>query len=245
MEQNAYIMEVLAGIVCLVLGVRLYRRSRQSSQRPEQFLGMTLLIWAVGYALYDIPYAFVDLDDLIPPFFSYASMIAFSLGSIALAIFAKEVFRKRENWAGWVVVAIAVCTLLGATGSAWVGDWEQVDPFDNLGYWPQTLANFVPTFWLGVEGFALLFSVRRRAALDFEQPLIRHRILLLGLTGALWALLEVVIFIQDFVYINAGDWSAALGIANGLFEIAPFATLWLAFCPPVAYRRWVEGAAPA
>jgi hypothetical protein len=245
MEQNAYIMDALTGIICLVLGVRLYRRSRQSSQLPEQFLGITLMIWAAGYALYDIPYAFVESDEVISPFFSYTSLLTFSMGNVVLAIFAKEVFRKRENWAGWVVVAIAVGALLGATGSAWAGDWEQVDPFDNPGYWPQSLTNLVPSLWLGVDGLAHFFGARRRVALGFEQPLIRHRILLLGLAGTLWSLLEVVILIQDFIYINMGDWSVMLGIVNGLLEIVPITMLWLAFCPPAAYRRWIEGAAPA
>ena len=244
-EQNAYIMESIAGAACFLLGVRLYRRGRQSAQLPELFLGVTLLIWAVGYGLYDIPYAFVESDERIPAFFSYASILAFSLGNVVLAIFAKEVFRKREHWAGWVVVAVAVCAVLGAAGSAWVGDWEQIDPLDNPGYWPQLLANFIPSFWLGADGLADFFGARKRTALGLGDPLIRHRILLLGLTGALWAVLEVVILIQDFIYINVGDWSLALGIANGLLEIIPVAMLWLAFCPPAAYRRWIGAAALA
>jgi len=245
MEQNAYLMESLAGVICLVLGVRLYRGSRRSGRLAEEFLGIALVVWAVGYALYDIPYAFTAQDELIPPFFSYSSILAFSLGNVALAIFAKEVFRKRENWAGWVVVAVAVCALLGATGSAWVGDWEQIDPLDNPGYWPQLLANVTPSLWIGVDGLAQFYCARKRTALGLDDPLLRNRILLLGLTGALWVVLEIVIVIQDFIFINLGDWSETLGIVNGLLEIVPLAMLWLAFCAPAGYRRWIAGAASA
>jgi hypothetical protein len=69
--------------------------------------------------------------------------------------------------------------------------------------------------------------------------------LLLGLAGALWAVLETVIVIQDFVYINVGEWSGVLGIANGLLEIVPMVILWVAFFPPARYRRWIEAEAPA
>jgi hypothetical protein len=245
MEQTAYIMDSIAGILCLVLGVRLYWCSRQPGRLPERFLGIALLIWAVGYALYDVPYGLAQMDELNAPFFSYSSSIVISMGNVALAIFVKEVFRKRENWAGWLVVAIAVCALLGAAGTAWVGDWEQVDLFENPGYWPQMLVGMVPSLWLGADGLAQFFGARRRASVGADDPMIRHRVLLLGLAGALWAVLEVVIFSQDIIYINVGNWSDVLGIANGLLEIVPIAMLWLAFCPPAAYQRWVEGAAPA
>jgi hypothetical protein len=245
MEQTAYIMESITGFLCLVLGARLYWRGRQPGRLPERFLGITLLIWAVGYALYDIPYALVEEDETNSPFYSYSSMILFSMGNVALAIFVKEVFRKRENWAGWLVVAIALCALLGAAGTAWVGDWEQVEPFENPGYWPQAMVTLVPSLWLGVDGLTDFFGARRRASLRTDDPLFRHHILLLGVVGALWSVLEIVIIAQDIIYIHLGDWSGALGIVNGLLEIVPAVMLWLAFCPPTPYRRWLEGTLPA
>jgi FtsH-binding integral membrane protein len=112
MEQNAYVMEAIAGIICLVLGARLYWLSRRSVKLSDSFIGLALLTWALGYALYDIPYAFTQSDELIPPFFSYTSMLVFNLGNVVLAMFTQEVFRKHEHWAGWLVVALAVCMLL-------------------------------------------------------------------------------------------------------------------------------------
>jgi hypothetical protein len=160
-------------------------------------------------------------------------------------MFTQEVFRKHEHWAGWLVVGIAVCLLVGSAGAVWSGDWELVDPLENLGYWPQMLANFVPAFWLGFEGLSHSFSTRKRSQLGLLEPFPCHRILLLGLTGALWAVLEAVIVIQDFIYINVGSWSGVLGVVNGTLEIVPMIFLWLAFWPPASYRRWIEGPAPA
>ncbi len=245
MEQNAYVMEAIAGVIYLVLGVRLYRLSRRSVQLSDSFIGLALLTWALGYALYDIPYAFAESDESIPPLFSFTSILAFNLGNVFLAMFTQEMFRKHDHWAGWLVVAIAACLLLGAAGAVWAGDWELVDPLENFGYWPQTLASFLPTFWLGFEGLSHTFNTRRRVALGFLEPLARHRVLFLGLAGALWAALEFVIVIQDFVYINVGDWSGVLGIANGLLEVVPMIILWIAFFPPAPYRRWIERTALA
>jgi putative Ca2+/H+ antiporter (TMEM165/GDT1 family) len=245
MEESAYIMEAIAGVIFLIVGVRLYRLSRQTAHLPEYFLALTFLLWALGYALYDIPYAFTEGDESIAPLFSYSSMLTFSLGNVMLALFTKDVFRKQQRWAGWLVVAIAVCLVLGSAGSAWVGDWEQVDPLANPGYWPQTVGGLAPAIWMGVEGLAHYARARKRLEIGLCAPLICHHFLLWGLAGALWAGLEIVVVVQDFIYLSAGDWSGALGIVNGLLEIVPIGMMWLVFFAPAGYRRWIEAAAPA
>jgi hypothetical protein len=245
MEENAYIMDALAGAIFFIVGVRLYWLSRQTGQTPELFIALTFLLWALGYALYDIPYAFAEADQSIAPLYAYSSVLAFNLGTVAFALFTKEVFRKKQHWAGWLVVAIAVCLALGAAGSAWVSDWEQVNLLANPGYWPQIVGGLAPTVWMGIEGLAHYASARKRRRLGLCAPLICHHFLLWGLAGALWAILEIVMVMQDFIYLSAGDWSGALGIVQGLLEIVPVAFMWLVFFPPAGYRRWIEGAKPA
>jgi len=245
MEESAYIMDAIAGVIFLLVGVRLYSLSRQARQSPEYFIALTFLLWALGYALFDIPYAFTEGDESIAPHFAYTSLLAFNLGNITLALFTRNVFRKKQRWSFWLVAAIAVCLVLGAAGSAWVGDWEQADPFANPGYWPQTAGAVVPAIWMGVEGLTHYANARKRRKIGLCAPLACHHFLLWGLAGALWAILEIVIVVQDFIYLSAGDWSGALGIVNGLFEIAPIGMIWLGFFAPSGYRRWIEGAAPA
>jgi putative Ca2+/H+ antiporter (TMEM165/GDT1 family) len=245
MDENAYMMEAIAGVIFLVVGVRLYRLSRRTNQAPEYFIALTFLLWALGYALYDIPYAFTEGDESIAPFFAYTSLLVFNLGNVALALFTKDVFRKKQRWAFWLVVAIAVCLALGAAGSAWVGDWEQVDPLANPGYWPQTVGGLAPAVWMGIEGLTHYASARKRLKIGLCAPLTCHHFLLWGLAGALWSSLEIVVAVQDFIYLSAGDWSGALGIVNGLLEIVPIGIMLLVFFPPAAYRRWIDSAAPA
>ena len=245
MEQNAFIMDAIAGVIYLVVGVRLYLLSRRTRHAPEHFIALAFLCWGLGYALYDIPYLFTAGDQSIAPYFAYTSVLAFNLGNVGFALFTKEVFRKQQRWAGWLVVAIAVCLVLGSAGSAWVGDWEQVDPLANPGYWLQTLGGLAPLVWMGVEGLAHYGSARKRLKIGLCAPLTCHHFLLWGLAGALWSGLEIVLVIQDFIYLSAGDWSGALGIVNGLLEIVPIGMMWLVFFTPARYRRWIEGAAPA
>jgi hypothetical protein len=245
MDESAYIMEAIAGVVFLVVGVRLFSLSRQTGQAPEYFISLTFLFWALGYALYDIPYAFIEGEESLAPFFSYTSVIAMNLGTISFALFTRNVFRRTERWALWLVVAISFCLVLGLIGTAWVGDWDQVDPIANFGYWPQIVGALAPSVWMGVEGLARYASARKRRKIGLCTPLTCHHFLLWGLAGALWASLEFVIVAQDFIYLSAGDWSNTLGIVNGLLEIVPIGMVWLVFFPPAAYRRWIEGAAPA
>jgi len=245
MEQHAFTMEAIAGVICLIVGLRLFFLSRQTGQAPEYFISLTFLSWALGCALYDIPYAFTEGDQSVAPFFAFTSILAFNLGNVALALFTKEVFRKQQRWADWLVVAIAVCFVLGLAGSAWVGDWDQLDPVANPGYWPQTVGDLAVPIWMGIEGITHYVKARRRLEIGLCTPLTCHYFLLWGLAGALWSILEIVVVVQDFIYLSAGDWSGALGIANGLLEIVPIGMVWLVFFAPAGYRRWIDGVAPA
>jgi hypothetical protein len=245
MEESAYIMEAIAGVIFLIVGVRLFLLSRRTGQAPEYFISLTFLSWGLGYALYDIPYAFIEGEESIAPYFSYPSMLLFNLGTISFALFTKVVFRKKQRWASWLVGAIVVCLVLGAVGSAWVGDWEQVDPIANFGYWPQLVGGLAPTFWMGAEGLAAYANARKRRKIGLCAPLTCHHFLLWGLAGSLWASLEIVVVAQDFIYLSAGEWSDVLGFVNGLLEIVPIGMMWLVFFPPAVYRRLIEYETPA
>ncbi len=245
MDEIAYIMDAIAGVIFLIVGVRLYLMSRQHSQAPEVFVALTFLLWAVGYALYDIPYAFTEGDESIAPFFAYTSLVVVNAGTAAFALFTMKVFREQQRWALWLVVAIVASLVLGLAGTAWVGDWEQVDPLANPGYWPQTVGGLAPMVWMGVEGLVHYVSARKRLKFGLCAPLTCYNFLLWGLAGALWAILEAIIVIQDFIYLSVGDWSGALGIVHGTLEVVPIGMIWLVFFAPAGYRRWIGGAAPA
>ncbi|MBW2494493.1 MAG: hypothetical protein JRE43_07045 [Deltaproteobacteria bacterium] len=245
MEENAFTMEIIAGVIFFCVGVRLFRLSRRTRQAPEYLVALTFIAWALSFAIYDIPYLFTAEGESVAPAAAYGSLIAVNVGNIALALFTREVFRKGERWATWLVAAMVSLMLFGTAASGWSGDWEQIDPIGNPGYWPQTVGGLAPSVWMCVEGFTQHHNARKRLKLGLCSPITCHNFLLWGIAGGLWLGLEGVLVAQDHFYLEAGEWSNALGIANGLLEIVPIALMWLVFFPPAAYRRWVEGAQPA
>jgi hypothetical protein len=245
MEEHAFIMELIAGTIFFCVGIRLYLLSRRTRQTPEYLVALVFVSWAFAFAIYDIPYLFTLEGEPVAPAAAYGSLLAVNVGSIALALFTREVFRKGERWATALVVAIALMMVWGAAGTAWVGDWEQIDPVANPGYWPQTVGALAPSVWMCIEGFIHYRHARKRRKLGLCEPLMCQNFLLWGVAGALWMGLDLVLVAQDHFYLNAGELSEALGIANGLLEIVPIAIMWLVFFPPAAYRRWIEGAAAA
>ena len=114
MEEHAFIMELIAGTIFFCVGIRLYRLSRRTRQTPEYLVALVFLAWAFAFAIFDIPYMFTPEGESVAPAAAYGSLLAVNVGSIALALFTREVFRKRERWATGLVVAIALMMIWGA-----------------------------------------------------------------------------------------------------------------------------------
>ncbi len=231
------------GIACLAylfVGVRLYRLSRRTGQLPEFLIAACFLFWVLSYALYDIPYAIVESEELIPVVCSYGSLIALALGNAAFALFIRSVFRRDARWATWLVAAIVISLVAGVAGSAWIGDWEGINPLANHWYWLEWFGSFAPSVWMGAEGFAHYFKARRRLKLGLCDPMACNRFLLWGIAGMLWVILEEISTANDFVNALTGQWSELLGFGIALFEVAPVTIIWFVFFPPEFYCRWVE-----
>jgi hypothetical protein len=244
MEENAYLGEVIAGLVFFIAGVRLLRLAVQTGRAPERFLSASFLLWGLGYALYDLPYALTD-DDAVRMRFFLASRVAIDAGTIAFALFTQRVFRSREHWATWLVAGTAVCLIAGVAGSLWVGDWEGIRPLSNPWYWPERLAGTAPLAWMAIEGFLHYAKARSRRRLGLCDPLVCNRFLLWGVSGVLWVMLELVIFPQEIGYEATREFSAVLGVLSGSLEVIPVALLWITFFPPACYRSWVAGSGAA
>ena len=244
MEENAYLGDVIAGLIFFAAGARLLRLAVQSGREPERLLSASFLLWSLGYTLYDVPYALAD-DDSVRMRFFFAARIALDLGNIGFLLFTRCVFRSRERWATWLVTGTAVCLVAGLAGSLWVGDLEGVRPLSNPCYWPERLAGIVPSAWMAIEGFQQYARARQRRRLGLCDPLLCNRFLLWGVSGALWVILELVLILHEFRYETVQAFSTALGVLTGWLEVIPVALLWLTFFPPAFYRSWITGGAVA
>ena len=230
----------IAWLAFLYVGARLYRLSRRTGQLPELLIAATFLLWAFSYLIWDIPYAIVRADALVPAACSYASRIVLALGNAAFALFIRAVFRPDARWATLLVVAIVISLVAGVAGSAWIGDWEGINPLANPWYWLEYFGSFAPPVWLGAEGLAQYFRARRRLKLGLCEPMACNRFLLWGIAGALWVILEGFATTNDFANALTGQWSPLLNFGIALFEAVPVVVIWLIFFPPEFYCRWVE-----
>jgi hypothetical protein len=241
MDASAYVGEVIAAFVYFFVGVRLFRLSQRTGHLPEALIAASFLLWTLSYAIWDVPYAFVDSEEQIPAVYSFGSVLALALGNVVFAFFIRAVFRPGARWAIWLVAAIAVSNLVGVLGMAYMSDWEGTNALANPWYWMECFGSFAPITWMGAEGFAKYFKARLQLKLGLCEPMACNRYLLWGIAGLLWVILEATVTVSDLVYARTGQWSESLGLGIALLEVVPMLIVSLVFFPPVFYCRWVEG----
>jgi len=238
MDYNAYYAEVIAMIVFCVMGIRLHRVGARTRGLPERYLSAAFLFWALGYILWDIP-AVLTHDAWLLARCAFGGRVAIHLGTIALALFIRAVFRPDSRWALWFVVASAVGLLGGVADSARMGDWLGERPFEYPSYWVELVANVAPSGWMAAEGMISYQNARKRLRLGLCDALSCNRFLLWGLAGAFWATLEIATFAQEFEFAVVGSQSIASDIAMAACEFVPAVLVWLAFFPPRWYEAWI------
>ena len=94
--------------------------------------------------------------------------------------------------------------------------------------------------WTAIESFRYRAMLRRRVALGLAEPGLANRFLLWGLAGVF---ASAGIGISTWIALSGVDPTGhpvsmlAIGTAGFVTSLA----LYLAFVPPAAYRRWIEG----
>jgi hypothetical protein len=184
MEESAFLGGVVAGLVSFIVGVRLIRLSWRSQKSPEFLLGVTLFLWGLAYACWQIPCATANQPLTRPLFF--AGRVFTCAATIFFASFTWIAFRSRARWAKALVFAIAIGVFAGVAGSTTVGDWEGVRPLSDPWWWADWAAAVVALSWVGVEGFINYRNARQRVRLGLCDPLVCNRYLLWGITGIVW-----------------------------------------------------------
>ncbi len=239
-EYVYYIGDIFAGLVYLIVGVRLFALSVRNAQTPDRLLSVAFLFWALSYLLYYLPSLFFYGEALITALFAFGSAFTSYLGTITFAVFTRAVFRSQERWAVWLVAGTVGCLIVGAAGSVWVGDWGGDYPLSHPWWWVTRVGRAAPLAWMAAEGLAQYVKARKRRQLGLCVPQVCNRYLLWSLAGSLWLILEVVDGGQYVVYQRTGQWFDSLTVCIACLEIAPAGVIWLVFFPPTFYRKWVD-----
>jgi len=241
-EENAYIVELAAGLLYLPAAVLLLRRAARTGKLPERLLGLSFACLGGSYLIYEAPYPLGLGAHELP--FIVAGRLVYGAGCIAIALFTRAVFRSGERWAGVAVWACAALMLSGfgigcATGNA------AGDSLENPGFWLEWVAQMFPALWLTAEGFLNHRSARRRLRIGLSDPHVCNRFLLWGLFGAAQLGTGFAMLWMYAAYASEGHVSNAMDLMIGGFELASLALVWLAFAAPAPYRRWIERLASA
>jgi hypothetical protein len=240
MEDNAYIGELLAGIVYLIAGARLLRLGRRTREAPERLLGATFLFMGVSSTLYVLP-VFSTFESLWTPL-NFAGRVCIIPEAVIFALFTWRVFRPAERWGGWLVWGTAILLVIGVGGSAMGGDWEGFS-ISNGWFWLEWVGYTLPFGWASSEAFAQYRQARRRVSLGLCGPLVCNRFLLWALFGALQTCLALVLLPQYANYETTNQFTAMWDALYGAIEITSLVMIGLVFFPPAFYQRWIN--APA
>ncbi len=242
MDDTAYIFEVTAGALYALVGGRLWLLSRRTRQLPERLIGLTFLLWGGSYLLYNLPFI-LESEGLITPCF-FVARIIYDLGTVAIALFTQRVFRSRDRWGGWIVIAIAALLIAGIAGSISVGDWEGVEASSNAWFWCEWVGIALPFVWFAIEGCLQYASARRRSKLGLCDRLTCNQFMLWSLAGLFMVGSNITYLFQYLEYERAAQFSGAMDALVGGSEILTIGVIWLLFFPPAAYRNWLAGPEP-
>ncbi len=240
MEDHAYIGELLASIVYLIVGVRLLRLCQHTGEAPERLLGATFLFMGVSSALYVLP-VFSAFESLWTPL-NFAGRVTFLPAAVLLALFTRLVFRPENRWGSWLVWGSAILLVTGVGGSVRGGDWEGFS-ISNGWFWLEWVGFTFPFGWASSEAFIQYRQSRRRMQLGLCDPLICSRYLLWALFGALQAFSCFVLLPQYSEYETTSQFTATWDALYGASIIASLVMIWFVFFPPTFYRNWINNLA--
>ena len=242
MDDNAWVVQTLAGVCFVVAGVPLLRLAWRTGQFPERVLGWTFLLMGISYGFYQAPLIFPGLAALEDPF-SVVGRLVYAASVVAVAFFTREVFRKGDAWARWLPWSCLALIVVGVCASALFDDLEGLAPLSNPGFWIEWIGEIIPCVWVGVEGVVHYPKSRRRMRFGLSDPTVANRFLLWSMFGFMQAATLLVLVPMNIEYELTGRYSAAMDTAMGAFEMLTIVAIWLAFFPPAIYRSWIARAA--
>ena len=228
-------------VVSAVVGVRLLLLTRRTRAVPELALGLAFfLVGAIGFPL-GLAAVLPGLSEPVARGFFGVSQLATGVGSAAVFVFTRSVFRPQAGWAGWIVriaaLALAVQTAFGVA-RALSAEPSQFGAAD-LGFSVRQGITAFSYAWTALEALRYRALLVRRLAIGLAELEVVNRFLL-------WAIAGVGAFTGSFTMsavslTGAAPFDDPLALsAVGLGGLVSALCAWLAFMPPRAYRAWVK-----
>lgn len=229
--------QVVAIAVSFGVGVPILARSCARRDRAGILLGLSVVLDGVEWACWALslhtPANGTPLGDAL----AVACRVGVSASVSCLLLFTRVAFRPGSRSGGALVAGLVLAMLAGFVGSGTLGDWGGFRN-DNPWIWLEEGAHLAAYLWASAEAAAYYAKLRRRRQLGLADPLVVNRILLWAVYGGAFA-------VYQLVWMAVVAWSEDLTALDPLLvalSVGGQVALWLAFAPPLPYRRWLASA---
>jgi hypothetical protein len=237
--ESAWIGELVAGIIYLIVGFRLALLAKRTGERPERLLAIMFAFAGISYIFYVVPLA-IQNDALWLPF-GFAGRVTYLPAAICLAFFTRSVFRSEGLLSAFLVYATVTLLVVGVAGSVLVmDDWEGYT-LSNPFFWLEWVGYTLPFAWAGAEAFAQYGPSRRRQRLGLCEFIVCNRLLLWGIFGIVQVAGSFVLIAMYMDYEVNNGFSGFFDAMTGGLEIIAISLVWLVFFPPRFYQAFIGG----
>lgn len=229
--------QVVAIAVSFGVGVPILARSCARRDRAGILLALSVVLDGVEWAFWALhlhtPANGTPLGDAL----AVACRAGLGASVFCLVLFTRVAFRPGSRAGGALAAGLGLAMLAGFVGSGTLGDWGGFRN-DNAWIWLENAAQLAAYVWASAEAAAYYAKLRRRRRLGLADPLVVNRILLWAVYGGAFAVSHVA-------WMGVVAWSEDLTALDPLLvalSVGGQLALWLAFAPPLPYRRWLASA---
>ncbi len=231
--------QIVAIAVSFAVGLPILVKSGARRDRAGCLLALSVVLDGVEWAFWALSIHTPANGTPLGDAFAVACRVGLSASAFCLLLFTRVAFRPEERWAAALVAGLGLAMLAGFVGSGALGDWGGFRN-DNPWIWLENAAQLGAYLWGCAEPASYYAKLRRRRRLGLADPVVVNRILLWAIYGGAFAVCQVV-------------WMAVIAVSDSLTALDPVlvalsvggqAALWLAFLPPLPYRRWLASASP-
>jgi hypothetical protein len=229
--------QIVSIVVSFGVGVPILIKSCARRDRAGVLLALSVVLDGIEWSCWALsihtPASGTPLGDAL----AVACRAGVSASTFCLLLFTRVVFRPEERWAGALVAGLGLAMLAGFVGSGALGDWGGFRN-DNAWIWLENAAQLGVYLWACAEPASYYAKLRRRWRIGLADPVVVNRILLWAVYGGAFVISQLVwmAVVAAFESLTALDpLLVALGVGG---QVA----LWLAFMPPLPYRRWLASA---
>jgi hypothetical protein len=242
-EIFALVSFLAAVVVGTTVGSRLLLLARRTRKLPELALGTACLAIALGGVFLFPPFYFASTW---PEWAVFASLIGSNLvngvAALAICLLTWRVFRPGRFWAAAATTTISLVLLVAMVAQILRGDavpcWALL-PENHVFMWLRVAA----FLWAGFESLRYAGMMRRQARVGLGDPVVTAQIQLWGVaTLAVGTMLALWALAPHLGHASVQEWPAGAFLANALGLVGA-GSVHLAFLPPLAWRRWIEGRA--